>query len=137
MAWFYQSRTQILGFYWSIISKNNFRTHKNSKFGVLLMKLSQSNFNLRSPDCYLVHSYLITTVTSNFKWKIFSNFVAFSEYPTFTPNNTCLKICNTVYDIFASYLNGFVDIWWREPNGPLVMVCKAAKSYLKADIIKV
>ena len=26
------------------------------------MKLSQSNFNLRSPDCYLVRSYLIATV---------------------------------------------------------------------------
>ena len=24
------------------------------------------------------------SVTSNFKWKIFSNFVAFSEYPNFT-----------------------------------------------------
>ena len=27
-----------------------------------LVKPSQSNFNLRSPDCYLVRSYLITTV---------------------------------------------------------------------------
>ena len=27
------------------------------------MKLSQSNFNLRPPDCYLVRSYLIATVT--------------------------------------------------------------------------
>ena len=26
------------------------------------MKLSQSNFNLRSPDCYLFCSYLIATV---------------------------------------------------------------------------
>ena len=26
------------------------------------MKLSQSNFNLLSPDCYLVRSYLIATV---------------------------------------------------------------------------
>ena len=26
------------------------------------MKLSQSNFNLRSPDCYLIRSYLIATV---------------------------------------------------------------------------
>ena len=30
--------------------------------GSLLMKLSQSNFDLRSPDCYLVCSYLIATV---------------------------------------------------------------------------
>ena len=30
--------------------------------GSLLMKLRQSNFNLRSPDCYLVRSYLIATV---------------------------------------------------------------------------
>ena len=62
MAWFYQSRTQILRFYWSIIYKNNIRTHKNSKFGVFIMKLSQSNFNLRWPHCYLVRSYLIATV---------------------------------------------------------------------------
>ena len=27
------------------------------------MKLSQSNFNLRSSDCYLVRSYLIATVS--------------------------------------------------------------------------
>ena len=27
------------------------------------------------------------SVTSNFKWKIFSNFVAFSEYPNFTCSN--------------------------------------------------
>ena len=30
--------------------------------GSLFMKLSQSNFNLRLPDCYLVRSYLIATV---------------------------------------------------------------------------
>ena len=62
MAWFYQSRTQILRFYWSITPKNNIRTHKNSKFGVFIMKLNQSNFNLRSPDCNWVCSYVITTV---------------------------------------------------------------------------
>ena len=32
--------------------------------GSLLMKLSQSNSNLWSPDCYLVRRYLIATVTS-------------------------------------------------------------------------
>ena len=35
---------------------------KPQYLGCLLMKLSQSNFNLRSPDCYLVHSYLVATV---------------------------------------------------------------------------
>ena len=35
---------------------------KPQNLGSLLMKLSQSNFNLRSPDSYLVRSYLITTV---------------------------------------------------------------------------
>ena len=33
--------------------------------GSLLMKLCQSNFNLRSPDSYWVCSYLIATVRAN------------------------------------------------------------------------
>ena len=37
------------------------------------MKLSQSNFNLRSPDCYLVRNYLIATV----------NLRSWSEVPSF------------------------------------------------------
>ena len=36
---------------------------KPQNLGSLLMKSSQSNFNLRSPVSYLVHSYLITTVS--------------------------------------------------------------------------
>ena len=35
---------------------------KPQNFGSLLMKSSQSNFNLRSPGSHLVRSYLITTV---------------------------------------------------------------------------
>ena len=35
---------------------------KPQNLGSLLMKSSQSNFNLRLPGSYLVHSYLITTV---------------------------------------------------------------------------
>ena len=35
---------------------------KPQNLGSLLMKSSQSNFNLRSPSSYLVCSYLITTV---------------------------------------------------------------------------
>ena len=38
---------------------------RTQNVGSLLMKLSQSNFNLRSPDCYLVRSYLIATVQKN------------------------------------------------------------------------
>ena len=38
------------------------------------MKLSQSNFNLRSPDCYLVSSYLITTVHRKELTKYFQSF---------------------------------------------------------------
>ena len=36
-------------------------------------------------------------VTSNFKWKIFSNFVAFSEYPNFKCNlkNILVPLCTT------------------------------------------
>ena len=39
LAWSYQSTTQFLMFYWSIISKNNIRTHKSSKFGVLIHQI--------------------------------------------------------------------------------------------------
>ena len=39
---------------------------KPQNLGPLLMKSSQSNFNLRSPDAYLVRSYLITTVKKTF-----------------------------------------------------------------------
>ena len=35
---------------------------RTQNLGSLLMKLSQSNFNLRSPDCYSVRSYLIAIV---------------------------------------------------------------------------
>ena len=45
-----------------MISKNNLEPIRTQKLGSLLMKLCQSNFNLRSPDCYLVRSYLIATV---------------------------------------------------------------------------
>ena len=37
-------------------------TIKTQNFGSSLMKLSWSDFNLRLPDAYLVHSYLIATV---------------------------------------------------------------------------
>ena len=53
------------------------------------MKSSQSNFNLQSPDCYWVRSYLITTVM-----KIFENF----DF-----QSTLLKICQ----IFVSSVNKF------------------------------
>ena len=32
-------------------------------------------------------------VASNFKWKMFSNFVAFSEYPNFTKMQRFIKVC--------------------------------------------
>ena len=43
---------------------------KSQNLGSLLMKSSQSNFNLRSPSSYLVRSYLITTVFSKGSNKI-------------------------------------------------------------------
>ena len=42
---------------------NEFIIIKPQKLGSLLMKSSQSNFNLRSPSSYLARSYLIATVT--------------------------------------------------------------------------
>ena len=44
----------------------NLEFTKPQNLGSLLIKLSQSNFNLRSPGSYLVRSYLITTVSSQF-----------------------------------------------------------------------
>ena len=46
-----------------------FEPIRTQNLGSLLMKLSQSNFNLRSPDCYLVRSYLIATVHENVRKK--------------------------------------------------------------------
>ena len=42
---------------------------KPQNLGSLLMKSSQSNFNLRSPGSYLVRSYLITTVITWVQYK--------------------------------------------------------------------
>ena len=39
---------------------------KPQNLGPLLMKSSQTNYNLRSPDAYLVRSYVITTVREFF-----------------------------------------------------------------------
>ena len=46
--------------FWGFIDQSYLKITQN--LGSLLMKLSQSNFNLWLPDCYLVHSYLIATV---------------------------------------------------------------------------
>ena len=43
---------------------------RTQNLGSSLMKLSQSNFNLRSPDCYSVCSYLIATVTIDWMCKL-------------------------------------------------------------------
>ena len=43
---------------------------RTQSLGSLLMKLSQSNFNLRSADCYSVRSYLIATVLKTVSPKI-------------------------------------------------------------------
>ena len=39
------------------------------------MKLSQSNFNLQSSDCYLVRSYLIATVNLVFTFEHFVQWI--------------------------------------------------------------
>ena len=38
-------------------------------------------------------TYNLNSVASNVKWKIFSNFVAFSEYLNITHKQPCLKMC--------------------------------------------
>ena len=54
--------------------KTTLKHLRTQKLGSLLMKLSQSNFNLRSPDCYLVSSYLIATVHRKELTKYFQSF---------------------------------------------------------------
>jgi hypothetical protein len=52
-----------LGFIGQSYLKITLEPIRTQKLGSLLMKLSQSNFNLRSPDSDLVRSYLIATVS--------------------------------------------------------------------------
>ena len=49
-------------FYGLIMFWNEFRIIKPQNLGSLLMKSSQSNFNLQSPSSYLARKYLIATV---------------------------------------------------------------------------
>ena len=53
---------KIWGFIGQSYLKKILEPIRTQNFGSLLMKLSQSNFNLRSPDSDLVCSYLIATV---------------------------------------------------------------------------
>ena len=62
MAWSPQPRAPILRFYGLFMFWNDFRIIKPQNLGSLLMKSSQSNFNLRWPSSYLARSYLIATV---------------------------------------------------------------------------
>ena len=54
---------------------------RTQNLGSLLMKLSQSNFNLQSPDYYWVRSYLITTVPPIQDWKIW---IFYEKYSIFS-----------------------------------------------------
>ena len=73
---------------------------KPQNLGSLLMKSSQSNFNLRSPGSYLVRSYLITTV--QFKGKQFAN--SLSELKILTWALPCSRVCR------------------KEPNGKMQLI---------------
>ena len=48
---------------------------KPQNLGSLLMKSSQSNFNLGSPNSYLVRSYQITTVLRMYNFDMYVPFV--------------------------------------------------------------
>ena len=54
---------QISGFMAYLCSRMNLEFIKPQNLGSLLMKSSQSNFNLHPPSSYLAHSYLIATVS--------------------------------------------------------------------------
>ena len=61
--------TNFGGFIGQLYLKITLEPIRTQNLGSLLMKLSQSNFNLRSPDSDLVHSYLIATVPHQTKLK--------------------------------------------------------------------
>ena len=84
-------KTTIFGVYWSIISKNYFRTRKNPNLGSLLMIFSQSNFRVQLPDSDLVFSYLIDTITSGIVGVQFSGQKGslFGQYFTKTTTVPC------------------------------------------------
>jgi hypothetical protein len=51
---------------------------------------------------------------SNFKWKIFSNFVAFSEYPNFTLDCSFSRFVNKscIKDFFSLLFSGALQDDW-------------------------
>jgi hypothetical protein len=64
---------------------------RTKNLGSLLMKLSLSNFNLRSPDCYLVRSYLIATVKLRYSENATKNGVFFQNFWKLLPNVKTLR----------------------------------------------
>ena len=64
------------------------------------MKLSQSNFNLRSPDSYLVCSYLIATVIRKVTGK----------KSRAVKNPTSKKIESSVQSTIKTGFNDFIDL---------------------------
>ena len=93
---------------------------RTRNLGSLLMKLSQSNFSLRSPDCYLVRSYLIATVITQLRkndirkfcrktrvvlswsWHAFTNF-ELQEFP-FTNKSERSKSDRNLQPTFLWYI---------------------------------
>ena len=62
------------------------------------MKSSQSNFNLRSPDAYLVRSYLITTVPSKMELNWDFNMTN-ATLKWFCPNCGCTATLAGMYGV--------------------------------------
>ena len=76
----------------SSLSYNNFTYQQNLNLlcNVQLSKRAKSSDILRRPQNFEKNLPLKIwrySVTSNFKWRNFSNFVAFSEYPNFIRND--------------------------------------------------
>ena len=59
---------------------------KPQNLGSLLMKSSQSNFNLQSPGSHLVRSYLITTVQKEYRCKILIYLFFLSDFELLSTN---------------------------------------------------
>ena len=69
-----------------------FMTSEPSDFSIYIrrVKFEHSEKHIKFEKIFHLHLTLLSSV--KFKWKIFSNFVCFSEYPNFKSPNLLLKV---------------------------------------------
>ena len=77
------------------------------------MKSSQSNFNLRSPDAYLVCSYLITTVRNQVSKTDFSKIFHFLKLCSNAMICTKILIAlNVPFEVFIAWIILVTGLFW-------------------------